>query len=203
MFKNTILIIPVLFFISCYSFSNFQTPVVLESGKSSLGIGVSKIPDSDKKLIPEIYYRRNIISKTDFGLKQLGIPFIGGITLIDVKRSLLKINKFSISSDLVFSYSTLNSEQLGNWTSTAIIPALFMGSDRLYIGGKYNQLKFDGEIELFRKIGLSGSIGFPSVVLGMTLGKNLRIQPEVNIYLTADEKYSYIFSLGVTHYKKR
>lgn len=198
---KVILLIPTLIFISCASYSNFNTPVILDTGGSLAGVGISVIRETDS-VIPELYYRRNIFSKTDFGVKLSGLPFLAGLAHIDIKRSIIQSNQFAISGGLGFSHEAFNGDPF-NYTANSFIPDLYIGNERLYVALKYYQMNIDGNIDLLGGVNMTGKHNLSSFTMGTTIGNHLRLQPEVTVMTPKGYDPSFLFSIGITAYEKK
>jgi hypothetical protein len=193
----------VFFFFSCASYTTFTTPTVLKEKETLAGAGFTRLKEGEKKVVTEFYFRSALVKNMDAGLKFSGVPFAGGSMLVDLKRSIYQKGPFILSADLGLSYSSLVGNDLLSYQSVGIYPLILFGNDRLYGGMKYNYLMFSGSVEIFDiEIGGKSNIGFPSVVLGSTIGKRLRIQPEINVFLHPGSKPVYIYSIGFLDIRK-
>ncbi len=197
-------LVPLPLLISCYSYTTFQTPEVLEKGETILGVGISNKQPWEDQIFPEIYFRKPFVRTMDWGFKFKGIPITGGVILFDMKKSLMTTSIVTLSADLGLSFSSFNAEDLAHFQTIGIYPTLMLGNDHLYMGLKYNKLLISGNIDLFGDIpDQTSSMGIPSYFFGATLGTGLRLQPEITIFQFPDHEMVVSYALGFTRYIHR
>ncbi len=183
-----------IFHMSCMSLTTFQTPEVLEKDKKLFGVGFMQRLDESSNTNPtsEFYIRRHLFNNVDAGIRFMGIPFLLGLSIVDVKWSIIK-KPIYVTLDFAVSRWALDIESK---PVIGFYPMIMVGNKRLYAGYKYNYLKFEsgicGIFDLDRELEISE----PSIVLGSSIGKNLFIQPEVNLFFLKNGKSFSVYSLG-------
>ena len=180
---------------SCISFSTLQTPKVMEENESTFGVGAIAVPIDGEILCcgTEIYARFPFFKKADFGLKAFGLPGFGTITG-DIKYQVLD-DPFYLSFDLALTYTSVK----GGGSGSGVIPAVFIGTDRIFGGAKmiYSSIEYEG---LFNSSSQKVSVDFPGVFLGGSIGDKWRVLPVVNLYFpTGSEDSFFIYNLGLQY----
>ena len=166
----------------CVSLSTYQSPRVLDPGESHLGAGVMLGAGGAGVGEFAVLGRRGVAEGFDLGAKVWGVPPFLGI-YGDV-RSQLQTEPFLVSGTLGASFfsvrQTVDGEETGTST-TALYPAVLIGSDRLFAGARWTQL-FGSAGDLEERYGL----GFPGVILGASFGSRVSVAPEVNVHFGDD-----------------
>ncbi|MEN3044456.1 MAG: hypothetical protein ABDH37_04485 [Candidatus Hydrothermales bacterium] len=170
-----------IFLTSCITMNVFEGPDTTKKGEASFGIGVSQMAflDEENKTeflpIPFPYFkgRYGIANNIDIGFRYVGIMGFG----IDPK---FKFLDKELKASLSFPFILATWPGLPVWYTFE--PTLILGTDVIYFGSKFSYFSIGFEWD-DDSVGIYGV--FPSLFLGFTLGKKLRLCPEVSFCLPA------------------
>lgn len=159
----------------CVSMSTFNSPQTTPKDEVHLGVGVGGmfVGEAMSGPLPEIYGRVGVGDRVDVGGKVTG-PFGGvtaGLKYQPVDRGI------DVAADLSGSLSFTG--------SNAVHPALFLGTERLYVGGRMVVFGGNASGEVIG-LGLGDvrpSTTMPGLLIGGSLGERaFRVMPEVGVY---------------------
>lgn len=173
-----LIIISSFIFYSCMTMNVFEGPDTTKKGDTSFGFGISNIllfDESDEPVFipipfPHFKGRYGISDNMDIGFRYVGILGFG----IDPKIRFLNAG---IKGSLSFPFNIAVWPEVPVWYSFE--PTLILGRELIYFGSKFSYFNVKFKSETFKDI--NGI--FPSLFLGFTLGKNLKLCPEVIFYL--------------------
>ena len=160
------------------SFTSFNTPNTTPEGEFAAGVGSSMIIDTDEEdrsvtPLPAFYGRVGLSSQLDAGFKVE--PWV---MFADLKYQLVD-RRLKVAADMGVSYGLPN-------TVTAY-PALFVGTDHFYVGGRVAALSSridDDDSSIDEDLTFSGVV--PGVMAGASIGDKFRVMPEVNIHFSTE-----------------
>lgn len=165
----------------CVSLTSYNSPQTMKEGTGSFGGGVSFIVSDDTAEsvqatpYPVMYGRIGMAKKWDVGLKIA--PYF---MYTDVKYQLAD-RPLDVATDLGVSYGLPN--------TVAAYPAIYIGTEHLYVGGRYTFVT--GSLNLDENdTGLSGNAQFsgsyPSCIAGASIGGRFRVMPEVTVHFSGE-----------------
>ena len=182
---NAILLILIMALSSCVSHGTYQTPKPLGVDDDLMGVGIMQgfgdTKDSRKPSV-DILYRRGLVKNVDVGLRTSGVLFYGGVLTIDAKYGVLR-GPFLVSIDLGMSYTSSRNVDSDSFDLVGYHPMLMIGTERVYLGLKQNIYHGEGRAKMLRmQADEHGKLSIPSLVIGVSVGKSFRIQPELNCF---------------------
>ncbi|MFB6229677.1 MAG: hypothetical protein ABEL04_00850 [Salinibacter sp.] len=160
----------------------YNSPQTTPEGSTSVGAGTAIVVNNEADdgstvtPLPAAYGRIGLGSRVDAGIK--AAPYV---LFADLKYQLLD-RQVDVAADFGISYGVPN--------TVGAYPALYVGTDRFYAGGRLaiisgstgSENTNSGESSLFSdEITFSGVV--PGVVVGASIGDQFRVRPEVNVHL--------------------
>lgn len=181
MLRSLFLAIVLLVVAGCQSFTMLQTPIPVEPGHITAGLGAAiPVLENSTGLVPEANVRLGLTSWADAGVK----VSMGGMVMVEGKVQWLS-SPVHVSTDIGWSTHHWSGGS-GNGTSvttTGWYPALLIGDDHWYAGIRGTYISSSGTIEFFEKQSVEGRQWVCSnLILGASIGTTFRIIPEVNLY---------------------
>jgi hypothetical protein len=210
--KRIVVIIAFCFFLyGCYSIAFFQSPKVLEKGKTEFSFGTSLVYSNNYLSLYELFgnLRVGVGNNADVGIRIFGKPprdleFLkeggssdsceGGCWVgiyVDGKYQLVE-EPLYISTVLGLSYSFP--------AMAALYPSIVIGTERFYLVSRiiiFGPIGFWEEGSEFAKYVMAS----PSMSMGFLVGRKVRLLPEVGILLSVSEKGfspNFYTSLGIS-----
>ena len=176
----------------CASLSTFQTPQVLEKGKTVIGLAGSGVNGSAPGIL-EASGRIGLGHGTDAGLK-VTLP---GTLTADFKWQWFRGVRVNAALDLALSY--FNSSNDGeDFKSTALMPTLLLGNRHWYAGGRVVFMSADGTITFFGSHDFELTNVFPGLFLGFAIGNRFQVLPEINAYFPREGSF-VIWGIGLRY----
>jgi len=206
--NNLIIIFACFSLIGCYSVAFFQSPKVLEKGKTEFSLGTSLVYNENSFSLYELFgnMRVGIGDNTDIGFRIFGKPpkdfeFLkengssdsceGGCWLglyIDGKYQVLE-DPFYLSGVLGISY--------GYPFIISFYPSIVVGTERFYF---VSRVIVYGPIGFWEQENKHAMIS-PGISVGFLIGNKLKFIPEIGfLYIMTDKDFipTYYTSLGIS-----
>lgn len=182
-----IVLVSLMFFTSCVSYSTLHSPETLEPGDIGIHAGTAVLiaKDVGVGLLPEFGIRAGIAKNFDLGFKY-SLP---NTFTLDAKYQFLRgpVNAIADFGVSVF--------PIGDIITLAYYPTVIVEFKGFYVGGKWIFGNID-ELDNFLGIETSFSSG-PVLIMGLALGKEKsKMLLEVNTYFNSDGKPLFIPAVG-------
>jgi hypothetical protein len=187
-----------LFLTNCISFSTLQSVETLEPGTVSISAGMATLVEDGEPagILPELGMRYGLTDRIDVGAK----IFLPAALFIDTKVELIQ-KPVTVSFDLGYSMLQINSGSgESKYQMNALYPMLMVGQKHWYVGYKTIFVATDGDFNVFgTSSDATESLHFANdFVMGVVVGKRLRLLPEVNILFSPDWETSIVIpAMGV------
>lgn len=163
----------------CIALSTYNSPQTMPKGSGSVGAGTAIVVSNEADdgpgvtPLPAAYGRIGLGRRVDAGLKVA--PYV---LFADLKYQLLD-RRIDVAADLGVSYGAVVN-------TVAAYPALYVGTDRFYVGGRLAAVS--GSIDSDESSLFSDEATFsgvvPGVVVGASIGDQFRVMPEVNVHFS-------------------
>jgi hypothetical protein len=192
------LILYLFLFCGCWSLSTFQSPVVLEKGKNSSGLGFTGYIDQDEGQLEfyefDGFFRRGLFQNFDGGIKIFGLPGLGGGIQGDLKYQVIG-DPFFIAMDMAVFYALGPSLREDEYIHTyGYTPMILIGNKTIYCGFK-NIFSFSSEGLGLANSSRSLEASLPALTFGLSIGESFQLMPELNYYLLPEDNL-FVIGLG-------
>lgn len=165
----------------CYTLTTFNSPQTTPDGEAALGAGMGAYVQTGEgnnvtmSAVPVAHGRIGLGDRWDAGA-QLS-PFV---LFTDVKYQLVD-QSVGVAADVGVSAGFPN--------LVGVYPALFVGTDRFYVGGRVAALSStqdldDDDVVVDEEF----SSTLPGIMVGASLGNQVRIMPELNLYFPTNDR---------------
>ena len=183
----------------CWSLSTFQSPVVLEKGKNSGGIGFTGFIDKEEGQLEfyefDIFLRWGLFHDFEGGIKIFGLPALGGGIQGDLKYQVIEGPIF-IAVDMAIFYALGPKIATDEFIHTyGYTPMILIGSKTIYCGFK-NIFSFSGDELSLGSSSRRIEASLPALVFGLSIGESFQIMPELNYYIGPEDNL-FVLGLGL------
>jgi hypothetical protein len=167
----------------CYTFTISQTPAALEPGRTVVGAAGAGALDLTSSgggpLDASVYVRHGFVRGLDAGLR-VSVISLGATG--DVKYQ-VAAGPVQVAADLGVSYGRIGLDT-GRTTVLNLSPALLVGDDRIYGGFRVHYLMPSSPTAE-----VTPGIAALQMLVGTTLGKKLRVIPELGLLVPLNSSF--------------